>query len=129
MIGAVAFQKGLGVIHSCAHSLSANFNLHHGVANGIMLPYGVQFNLPEVELKAQQVIVALGHPKGAAEDLVHHLFDLISEIRLPTNLGAFEITTKDIAVLSRGAFEDSCHHCNPRAVLLEDFNRLFELAM
>ena len=59
LMGAVAFQKGLGVTHSCAHALSTVCDLHHGLVNGILIPYTLAFNVPvareRFEILAQTV--------------------------------------------------------------------------
>lgn len=129
MMGAVAFQKGLGVIHSCAHSLSACFDIHHGLANGVMLPYGAQMNLYSMEEKALTVARILGGGNASASDLPHLFFDLISEAGLPTNLGAFDIEEKDVSKLSTFAFQDGCHLTNPLKMSEEKFNELFKSAL
>ena len=59
MMGAVAFQKGLGIVHSLAHPLSTLLDVHHGLANAIMITYGMEFNMPGLELKFQEFARAL----------------------------------------------------------------------
>ena len=130
MMGAVAFQKGLGVIHSCAHSLSACFDIHHGLANGVMLPYGAQMNLPYYgEKSALCCTNSEWRECNTGSDLPHILFDLISEAGLPTNLGAFEIKEKDVSKLSIFAFQDGCHLTNPLKMTEDKFSDLFKSAL
>ncbi len=129
MMGAVAFQKGLGNIHSCAHSLSACFDIHHGLANGVMLPYGAQVNLSSLGEKAQTVSSILGNSSSAGDDLPHLLIDLVTESGLPTNLGAFGIVKDDCVKLSRYAFEDGCHQTNACVMTEGMFVELFNSAL
>src|SRR5690349_8424652 len=66
MMGAIAFQKDLGVVHSCAHALGTVANLHHGLAIGIMLDYGMRFNAPVAEKKlAELARVTMGGKNSA----------------------------------------------------------------
>ena len=125
MMGAVAFQKGLGNIHSCAHSLSACFDIHHGLANGVMLPYGAQINMEYLGKKAQIVSRILGSVNSTKEDLPHLLMELITETGIPTNLGAFNIKKPDCEKLSEYAFQDGCHLSNCRPMTKEMFHDLF----
>ena len=64
LMGAVAFQKGLGVVHSLAHPLSSLLDTHHGLANAINIPYGMEFNIEGFESKFEQIAKALNLPAG-----------------------------------------------------------------
>ena len=72
MMGAIAFQKELGAVHSCAHALSTVADLHHGLANGIMIDHVMRFNLPVAAAKMAElarvagVAGAAGMADGAA---------------------------------------------------------------
>jgi len=129
MMGAVAFQKGLGNIHSCAHSLSACHDIHHGLANGVMLPYGAQTNLPFLGKKAAVVASILGGGQSVSDDLPHLLIDLVTESGLPTNLGAFGINEGDVKKLTEFAFKDGCHQTNACPMTLDMFEKLFLSAL
>ena len=129
MMGAVAFQKGLGNIHSCAHSLSACHDIHHGLANGVMLPYGAQMNLPHLGKKAAVVASILGGTSTTADDLPHVLIDLVTESRLPTNLGAFQINKEHVQRLTELAFQDGCHQTNAFPMTEKLFSELFLSAL
>jgi len=129
MMGAVAFQKGLGNIHSCAHSLSACFDIHHGLANGVMLPYGAQINIAHLGNKAETIAKMFGTSDSKQEDLPHLLLDLVSESGLPTNLGAFDIMESDCDKLSKFAFEDGCHFTNAKPMTEVLFRKMFISAL
>src|SRR4029079_4097757 len=64
MMGAIAFQKDLGAVHSCAHALSTVADLHHGLANGIMIDHVMRFNLPAAATKLAELARVVGAPGG-----------------------------------------------------------------
>jgi alcohol dehydrogenase class IV len=125
LMGAVAFQKGLGVIHSVAHSLSAHFDLHHGLANAVMLPYGLKFNAEVCEDRIETIGSVLGIKDANVEKVAKYFFDLNNDLGIPTNLSAFNIGDGDVDKLAETALADPCHPSNPREVGLEDFKEIF----
>jgi alcohol dehydrogenase class IV len=129
LMGGVAFQKGLGVVHSTAHPLSTLFDLHHGLANAIMIPHGTQFNADVSKdrlIKIAQVLELKDRTPGA---VVEYLKNLVGRIRLPTSLSSQGIAESDIEKLSELALEDVCHLCNPKPVTREDFRNLYRAAL
>src|SRR5216110_1260327 len=83
LMGAVAFQKGLGVVHSLAHPLSSLLDTHHGLANAVNLPYGMAFNIQGSENKFKRMAQTLGLKEHHGEAVVSYLFNLNSEINIP----------------------------------------------
>ena len=84
LMGAVAFQKGLGVVHSLAHPLSSLLDTHHGLANAVNIPYGMEFNIEGFEQKFQtngKNTWIVQEETGKA--VVNYLFDLNSKINIP----------------------------------------------
>ena len=75
LMGAVAFQKGLGVVHSLAHPLSSLLDTHHGLANAINIPYGMEFNIEGFEQKFTQMAAALKLKEKSGEAVVRYLFE------------------------------------------------------
>lgn len=126
MMGAVSFQKGLGVCHSLAHPLSSEKNMHHGLANALLLPAVVDFNNVVVPERVERVrrLVDL-----TATSLSNALRGLREKIGLPNGLGAEGITKADIPKLSDKAMEDACHRSNPRPCQREDMVKLYELSL
>lgn len=126
MMGAVAFQKGLGVCHSLAHPLSSEKNLHHGLANALCLPAVVDFNNATVPERVERVrrILDLN-----ATSLSNALRTLREKIGLPNGLGAEGVTKADIPKLADKAMEDACHRSNPRPCTREDMVKLYELSL
>ena len=86
MMGAVAFQKGLGAVHSLAHPLSSIANLHHGTTNGILLPHVLEFNRPALEERLRDLAVAMeldgsqGPAAEAATALIARVRRLLPEV-------------------------------------------------
>jgi alcohol dehydrogenase class IV len=133
MMGAVAFQKDLGATHSCAHALSTVADLHHGLANGIMIDYVMRFNQAvEVErfaLMAQAVGVAQNSAAASANAFVAWLTALKREVGIPAKLGAVKVTRQHLPKLLDVAVDDICHKTNPRPCTREDFERIFTEAI
>ncbi|MFP5385746.1 MAG: iron-containing alcohol dehydrogenase [Bacteriovoracia bacterium] len=128
LMGATAFQKGLGIVHSLAHPLSTVLNMHHGLANAIMLPYGMEFNASVSGERMRTICEAARLPEKSPEAFMEWLKNLNTKIGLPVNLK--DLATSDhIERLSDLALQDVCHSCNPRAVTRDDFKRIYEKAL
>ncbi len=127
MMGAIAFQKDLGATHSCAHALGAVCDLHHGLANALMLEPVMRFNLDTARAKFAE----LAHVAGAegAEDFVPWLMRLKHEIGIAPSLSAVGVQPTQIPALVDIAEKDICHQTNPRPCTRDDFKRFFEQAM
>jgi alcohol dehydrogenase class IV len=125
LMGAVAFQKGLGVVHSLAHPLSSLLDTHHGLANAVNLPYGMQFNIEGQEDKFKKMARTMELKKKNGEGVVDHLFSLNKKIGLPTTLGDIGVKKEHVETLADLAFADFCHPNNPKPVTREDFKKLY----
>ena len=128
LMGAVAFQKGLGIVHSLAHPLSSMLDTHHGLANAINLPYGMQFNYAGFEDRFDKIAVALGIGNNAGDKVVDYLFELNTRLDLPTHLSSIGVQKQHLAPLSELAYADFCHPSNPKPVTTEDFLAIYETA-
>jgi alcohol dehydrogenase class IV len=139
-MGAVAFQKDLGAVHSCAHALSTVADLHHGLANGIMIDHVMRFNLPAATVKMAELAHAAGVP--GAEDgttearaiaFIVWLTTLKATLAIPAKFsdyrGAHAVTKADIPRLVEVAAADICHQTNPRKCTAADFQALFAAAL
>ena len=129
LMGAVAFQKGLGVVHSLAHPLSGLLDTHHGLANAVNLPYGMQFNYQGLEEKFNRMAVAFGLGTDTGDRLTTHLFALNRELSLPTRLSEINVTENHLEELSILAEADFCHPSNPKPVSRSDFEMLYRKAL
>jgi alcohol dehydrogenase class IV len=126
MMGAVAFQKGLGACHSLAHPLSSEKGMHHGLANALCLPAVVDFNARAAAQKLERVRHALEPSARSCGDAVRHLR---KRVGLPSGLGAEGVTEADIPKLAAKAIEDACHRSNPRPVTTSDLASLYRASL
>ena len=125
LMGAVAFQKGLGVVHSLAHPLSALLDTHHGLANAVNLPYGMRFNRSGLEASFKKMAVAMNLKDDQDEGLIKFLFSLNEQTGLPVKLRGIGVKPEHIETLAELAENDFCHLNNPKPVSREDFKRLY----
>lgn len=139
MMGAVAFQKGLGACHSLAHPLSNLCGTHHGLANALCLPAVVQFNLGpggDVGARYAEILRILTGTEAAARAsgeasarAAMGCADALAELRravgLPESLSAAGVAESQLEALAEGAIADSCHASNPRACTLADMRALY----
>lgn len=129
LMGAVAFQKGLGVVHSLAHPLSSLLDTHHGLANAVNLPYGMQFNIAGFEHKFKRIARTLELKEENGEAVVNYLFDLNAKINIPHKLSAIGVKQEHIDTLADLAIADFAHPNNPKPVSREDFKELYLKAL
>jgi len=130
--GALAFQKGLGCVHSLSHSLGGiDPRLHHGTLNAVLLPAVVRFNRAAETVvrdeKIDRLAQAMGLPAHASvEDAIQ---DMSLRLRLPAGLGAMGVTADLTPRIVTGALADHSHKTNPREASADDYARLIEAAM
>jgi alcohol dehydrogenase class IV len=125
MMGAIAFQKGLGVVHSLAHPLSALLDTHHGLANAVNIPYGMKFNIGGFEDKFRRIARTLGLKEENGDAVVKYLFDLNSTISIPHKLRDIQVKEEHLETLADLAFADFAHPNNPKPVSRKDFRALY----
>jgi alcohol dehydrogenase class IV len=126
MMGAIAFQKDLGAVHSCAHALGAVCDLHHGLANALMLEPVMRFNFDAAPAKFAE----LAHVAGLAQagDFIPWLARLKQQIGITPSLAAAGVKRDQFPRLVDLAVKDVCHQTNPRPCTPADFQRFFEQA-
>jgi len=140
MMGAIAFQKDLGAVHSCAHALSTVADLHHGLANGIMIDHVMRFNLQAATTKLAELARVAKVPNGdsgsdeaRARAFVDWLGKLKADLGIPAKLSDYaaarRVTAADIPRLVEIATADICHQTNPRPCTADDFRRIFAESM
>jgi len=129
LMGAVAFQKGLGVVHSLAHPLSSLLDTHHGLANAVNIPYGIEFNIAGFEDKFKRIARTLALKQETGEAVVRYLFDLNSRINIPHKLTAIGVKQEHIETLADLAIADFAHPNNPKPVSRDDFKNLYLKAL
>ncbi len=133
MMGAVAFQKGLGACHSLAHPLSAELGMHHGLANAICLPAVLDFNRAAVPERIAEIALQLG-VRGSDESTM--AFECAGAVRalrksigLPADLRSQGIEEGQLPRLAALAFADSCHALNPRPCTQDDLLALYKASL
>jgi alcohol dehydrogenase class IV len=130
LMGAIAFQKGLGVTHSCAHALSTVADLHHGYANGVLLPHMLRFNASAEPERFQKMAQAAELNSHEPEAFIRWIEHLRTEMSIPHTFSEKkEVSLDHIPDLVEIALADGCHASNPRLVTREDFTQLFEEAI
>lgn len=127
LMGAVAFQKGLGIVHSMSHPLSTVLDMHHGLANAVNLPVGLAFNLAVVPERFNYIAKVLGLPKG--EDVPMAVTELNAVLDLPANLGECGVHENHISELAELALADFCLPLNPRKASRDDLAELYKKAL
>jgi alcohol dehydrogenase class IV len=129
LMGAIAFQKGLGVVHSLAHPLSSLLDTHHGLANAINIPYGMEFNIEGFEHKFRQIARALNLKDETGQAVVRYLFELNEKINIPKKLSSIGVGPEHVETLADLALADFAHPNNPKPVSREDFKHLYLKAL
>ncbi|HUT48921.1 MAG TPA: iron-containing alcohol dehydrogenase [Alphaproteobacteria bacterium] len=129
MEGAMAFQKGLGAVHSMSHPLGGleDVTLHHGTLNAVILPAVLRFNEGHVGDKYERLRAAFGLPADA--DLAQEVEKLNARLGLPANLREMGVTEEVLPAMVEGALADHSTPSNPRPAGAADFEALFEAAM
>jgi alcohol dehydrogenase class IV len=125
MMGAVAFQKGLGACHSLAHPLSSEHGLHHGLANALCLPAVLRFNEAAVPARVAHVAMLLG-AEAELGACAHAVEELRVKVGIPSGLGARGIQASHLERLADKAVEDACHRENPRHCSRVDLLTLYQ---
>ncbi len=134
MQGAMAFQKGLGCVHSLSHSLGGvNPRLHHGTLNAMFLPAVIRFNAEaenvQKENRMSRMAQAMGLKGGSAGDLAEAVREMNARLGLPTGLGAMGVGSGEFARVIEGALADHCHKMNPRLASSDDYHAMLDASM
>ncbi len=130
-IAGLSFSNaGLGIVHSMAHQLGSEYNIAHGVANAILMPYVEAFNAQQCPAKFAKIAVALGKDttglsdEAAAQLAIDGLFELCRKLEIPA-LKDTDFRVADIPKLAQQALADACTGGNPRPVTVEDIEALY----
>lgn len=120
-------QSGLGIIHALAGPLAARYDLHHGTCIGLLLPYGLAYNLPALSEKRTGLLHALDLPPDFPEAQLSELLrGWLAALGLPTTLGELGITSPPLEELAEGACRMSMMPNNPRPATVEDCRQILE---
>ena len=132
MQGAMAFQKGLGCVHSLSHSLGGvNPRLHHGTLNAMFLPAVVRFNAAaesvQKENRLNRMAQAMGLKSGS--DIPQALREMNARLGLPTGLAAMGVTEGLFDQVITGALADHCHKTNPRIASADEYREMLSTSL
>ena len=122
--GAMAFQKGLGCVHSLSHSLGGvDPRLHHGTLNAMFLPAVVAFNASAESVVKDQRLQRMAHAMGlqSGGDIPEAIKDMNARLGLPSGLGAMGLQPSQLDQVIAGAMLDHCHKTNPRLATEADY--------
>lgn len=128
MMGAIAFQKGLGVVHSCAHALGTVCAMHHGLANGLMIDHALPHNVASSGEKLARMAQVVNAKEVSAVGFFHWLRELKASVGIPGTLLAAGVQADQLPRLVAVAVADGCHANNPSGCEARDFETIFERA-
>lgn len=132
MQGAMAFQKGLGCVHSLSHSLGAvNPRLHHGTLNAIFLPAVIRFNSGAASVQKERRLERMAQAMhlDSGEDVGDAIRSMNIRLGLPTGLAAVGVTEAEFNDIITGAMQDHCHKTNPRLATPQDYAQMLRESM
>lgn len=132
MQGAMAFQKGLGAVHSLSHSLGGvNPKLHHGTLNAMFLPAVIQFNAQAESIVRERRLERMAHAMGlsSAGDIPQAIRDLNARLGLPSGLAAMGVQRDWFDRIIQGAMADHCHKTNPRVATPDEYRAMLEASL
>jgi 4-hydroxybutyrate dehydrogenase len=132
MQGAMAFQKGLGCVHSLSHSLGGvDPRLHHGTLNAMFLPAVVRFNAQAPSVQKDRRLDRMARAMGvrSGNDIPDAIRDMSARLGLPSGLAAMGVQRSQFDEIIKGAMADHCHKTNPREATREDYVQMLEESM
>ena len=132
MQGAMAFQKGLGCVHSLSHSLGGvDPRLHHGTLNALFLPAVIQFNSGAESVQKDRRLQRMAQAMhlDTAGDLGGAIRDMGARLGLPKGLAEVGVTPDLFDKIIDGAMADHCHKTNPRLATRDDYRQMLEASM
>ncbi|WP_077037557.1 iron-containing alcohol dehydrogenase [Pelomonas sp. KK5] len=136
MQGALAFQKGLGCVHSLSHSLGGvNPRLHHGTLNALFLPAVVRFNAGAESMQLERRLPRMAHAMGLGacdergDAIAEAIKDMNRRLDLPGGLAEIGVRSEQFEPIIDGAMADHCHKTNPRLATRDDYRAMLEASM
>jgi 4-hydroxybutyrate dehydrogenase len=132
MQGALAFQKGLGCVHSLSHSLGGvDPRLHHGTLNAMFLPAVVRFNAEAESVQKDKRLNRMARAMGLASggDIAEAIRDMNARLGLPTGLAAMGVQREQFGQIITGALADHCHKTNPRIATAGEYEEMLEASL
>lgn len=129
MMGAVAFQKGLGAVHALTHPLGALYDKHHGLLNAILLPYVLEQNRAAIENKLIHVSRVLDLDEVSFEGFMRWIIQFRKTLQIPDDLKSIGIDTEQSLRIGEMAINDPSAAGNPVSLSAQQYSTLFEKAV
>ena len=128
-MGATAFQKGLGAIHSLSHPVGAIYDTHHGLTNAVFMPYVLAFNRSAIDKKMERLAKYIGLPKGSFEGVMDWVIELRHEFKVPNTASELGIEDHRINEIAELAELDPSTNSNPIKVGAKEMHKILKSAM
>ena len=128
-MGATAFQKGLGAIHSLSHPVGALYDTHHGLTNAVVMPYVLVFNRAAIEDRLTRLAAWLGLPDPSFQSVMDWVLGLREKFEIPHTLAAMGVTDERLDELSEMAAQDPTAGGNPIPVGKAEMKQMFVAAI
>lgn len=132
MQGAMAFQKGLGCVHSISHSLGGiDPRLHHGTLNAVLLPAVIQFNSEAESMRQERKLERIAREIGvdSADQVISAVSAMNQRLGMPLGLSALGVTPKMFPAIISGALADHSHKTNPREATAQDYALMLQASL
>ncbi len=126
-MGATAFQKGLGAIHSLSHPIGAKFHAHHGLTNAVLMPYVLAYNRPVIESGISRVARSMG--LDGFDGFMGWVLELRTRLNIPHTVDALKVTEAALDGLAEEAFLDPNTPDNPRPADARAMRRILSAAL
>jgi alcohol dehydrogenase class IV len=128
-MGATAFQKGLGAMHSLSHPCSANLDTHHGLTNAVVMPYVLLWNRTAIDERMQRLAAWLGLADRSFDGVFDWILALRAEIGIPNTLADLGLRDEHAPAFAPQAYADPSTGGNPVAMQTGDFEDLYRMAI
>ena len=128
-MGATAFQKGLGAIHSLSHPVGALYDTHHGLTNAVVMPYVLAFNRSAIEDRLTRLAAWLDLPNPSFQSVMDWVLELREKFEIPHTLAAMGVTDERLDELSEMAAQDPTAGSNPIPVGVPEMKEMFVAAI
>lgn len=128
-LGGISFAKGLGLVHAISHMVGAEYNTHHGLTNGIILPVVLRYNLPGQEDKVRRMAQAMNLKDTSIAGFLTGIEAMLDELGIPKSLKEIGVHADSAKRIAEKAMQDCCARTNPRIATLGDVIPLTEAAI
>lgn len=129
MMGATAFQKGLGAMHAMAHPIGAQLKAHHGLINAIVMPYVLMWNAQAIDERITRLATYIGLENSGFDGFMDWILNLRKTIEIPHTLAALGMEHEQIDALAAMAAVDPAGGGNPVTMTVDDYRSLFDRAL